>query len=57
MPFGKRGSAVVFEGIAAVEMMVEVEVVVECGVDRGELLKGLDGIVRLNGLEARKGSP
>ena len=42
MPFGKRTSTVVFEGIAAIEVTVEVEMVVDGGLDRGELLQGLD---------------
>ena len=42
MPFGKRTSTVVFEGIAAIEVTVEVEMVADGGLDRGELLQGLD---------------
>ena len=41
MPFGQRGSAIFFEGFAAVEMTVEVEVVVDRGMDGREVLPGL----------------
>jgi hypothetical protein len=41
-PFGQRGRAVPFEDFAAVEMTVEVEVVVDRGMDGSKLLKGLD---------------
>ena len=40
-PFVQRGSAIFFEGFAAVEMTVEVEVVVDRGMDGREFLPGL----------------
>ena len=40
-PFGHRGSAIFFEGFAAVEMTVEVEVVVDRGMDGSQILQGL----------------
>ncbi len=42
MPFVKRGSANATEDTAAVEMTVEVEVVVDSGMDRGGPLQGLN---------------
>jgi len=42
MPFVKRGSAHVIEDTAAVEITVEVEVVIDSGMDRGEPLQGLN---------------
>ena len=41
-PLGHSGRAVQLEGIAAVEMAVFVEVIVDRGVSGGELLQGLD---------------
>ena len=41
-PFSECGSAVQLEGIAAVEMAVLVEVIVDRGVSSGKLLQGLD---------------
>ncbi len=41
-PFSERGSAVSLENIAAVEVAVLVEVVVDRGMGGGELLQGLD---------------
>ncbi len=40
MPFSERGSAVLLEDIATVEVAILVEVVVERGVDGGEFLEG-----------------
>ena len=40
-PFGKRGSAVLFENISAVEVTLVVEVVVGRGMDGGKFLQGL----------------
>ncbi len=40
-PFGQRDSAVMFEDIAAVEVAILIEVVVDRGMDGGEFLKGL----------------
>ncbi len=40
-PFSERGSAVLLEDIAAVEVAVLVEVVVDRGMDGGEFLQGL----------------
>ena len=41
-PLGHGGGSVLFESIAAVEMVVVVEMVVDRGVDGGESLQGLD---------------
>ena len=41
-PLGQGGGSVLFESIAAVEMAVVVEMVVDRGVDGGEFLQGLD---------------
>ena len=41
MPFSERGSAVLLEDIAAVEVAVLVEVVVDRGMGGGEFLQGL----------------
>ena len=41
MPFSERGSAVLLEDIAAVEVAVLVKVVVDRGMDGGEFLQGL----------------
>ena len=40
-PFSERGSAVLLEAIAAVEVAVVVEVVVDRGMGGGEFLQGL----------------
>ena len=40
-PFGQRGSAIFFEGFAAVEMTFEIEMIVDRGMDGGEFLQGL----------------
>ena len=40
-PFGQRGSAIFFEGFAAVEVTVEIEMIVDRGMDGSELLQGL----------------
>ena len=40
-PFSERGGAILLEGIAAVEMAVPVEVVVDRGMGGGEFLQGL----------------
>jgi hypothetical protein len=40
-PFGQRGSAIFFEGFAAVEVALLIEVVVKRGMDGSELLQGL----------------
>ena len=42
MPLGQGGGSVLFENVAAVEMALVVEVVVDRGVDGGEFLQGLD---------------
>ena len=39
-PFGQRGSAVFFEGFAAVEMTFEIEMIVDRGVNGREFLQG-----------------
>ncbi len=41
-PFSERGRAVLLEDIAAIEVTVVVEMIVDRGVDGGELLQGLD---------------
>ena len=41
-PFGQRGGAVLFEGFAAVQMTVEIEMIVDRRMNGGELLQGLD---------------
>ena len=41
-PPGQGGGSVLFENVAAVEMALAVEVVVDRGVDGGEFLQGLD---------------
>ena len=41
-PLGQRSRAVLLEVVAAGEVAVEVEVVVDRGVDGGELLQGFD---------------
>jgi hypothetical protein len=40
-PFGKRGSAVLFEDVSAVEVTLVVEVVMERGMDGGKFLQGV----------------
>jgi len=40
-PFGHGGGAVLFEGFAAVQVTVEVEMIVDRGMDGGEFLQGL----------------
>ena len=40
-PLGQRGSAIFFEGFAAVEMTVEIEMIVDRGMDGSKLLQGL----------------
>ena len=40
-PFGQRGSAILFESFAAVQVTVEVEMIVDRGMDGGEFLQGL----------------
>jgi hypothetical protein len=40
-PFSERGRAVLFEVIAAVEVAILVEVIVDGGMDGGEFLPGL----------------
>ena len=41
-PLGQRGGAALLEGVAGVEVAVEIEVVVDRGVDGSEFLQGLD---------------
>ncbi len=41
-PLGQGGRAVLFEDIAAIEVTVVVEMVLDRGMDGGELLQGLD---------------
>ncbi len=41
-PFGQGGGSGLFESIAAVEMALVVEMVVDRGVNGGEFLQGLD---------------
>ncbi len=43
-PFSERGSAVLLEDIAAVEVTVLIEVVVERGMDGGKFLQGVPPI-------------
>ena len=40
-PFGQRGGTVFFEGFAAVQVTVEVEMIVDRGIDGGKFLQGL----------------
>ena len=40
-PFGQRSGAIFFEGLAGVEMTVEIEMIVDRGMDGSELLQGL----------------
>jgi hypothetical protein len=41
-PFGQRGEAVLLEDVAAVEVTVEIRMVMNGSVDGGKLLQGLD---------------
>ncbi len=54
-PFSERGSAVLLEDIAAVEVAVLVEVVVDRGMGGGEFLQGLY-ISELNGVNSPRES-
>ena len=40
-PFGHGGGAVLFEGFAAVQVTIEVEMIVDRGMDGGKFLQGL----------------
>ena len=40
-PFGQRGSAIFFEGFAAVEVTFEIEMIVDRGMNGSELLQSL----------------
>ena len=40
-PFGRSGRTVLLEDVSAIEAAVQIEVIVDRGVDRGEFLQGL----------------